>query len=59
MKNPVDVLRVKEQELVRVRLEIEALRIATRLLGDDEEGVGAVPPPAVRGNGASKIMALP
>ena len=33
MKNPYDVLRVKEQELARVRKEIEALRVAARLLG--------------------------
>ena len=32
MKNPYDVLRTKEQELVRVRKEIEALRIADALV---------------------------
>lgn len=32
MKNPYDVMRVKEQELMRVRKEMEALRIAARLL---------------------------
>lgn len=32
MKNPYDVLRIKEQELLRVRKETEALRIAARLL---------------------------
>lgn len=32
MKNPYDVIRVKEQELMRVRKEMEALRIAARLL---------------------------
>ena len=36
MKNPYDVLRTKEQELVRVRKEMEALRIAARLLGAEE-----------------------
>jgi hypothetical protein len=36
MKNPYDVLRVKEQELLRVRKEIEALRIAARLLGAED-----------------------
>jgi hypothetical protein len=35
MKNPVEVLRMKEQELVKVRTEIDALRIAARLLSDD------------------------
>ena len=36
MKNPYDVLRSKEQELTRVRKEVEALRVATRLLETDD-----------------------
>ncbi len=36
MKNPYDVLRMKEQELLRVRKEMEALRIAARLLGAED-----------------------
>jgi len=36
MKNPYDVLRAKEQELMRVRKEMEALRIAVRLLGAED-----------------------
>ena len=36
MKNPYDVLRTKEQELVRVRKEMEALRIAARLMGAED-----------------------
>ncbi len=36
MKNPYDVLRAKEQDLVRVRKEMEALRIAARLLGAED-----------------------
>jgi hypothetical protein len=32
MKNPYDVMRTKEQELLRLRKEMEALRIAARLL---------------------------
>lgn len=32
MKNPYDVIRIKEQEIIRVRKEMEALRIAARLL---------------------------
>ena len=35
MKNPVEVLKMKEQELLKVRTEIDALRIAARLLSDD------------------------
>ncbi len=34
MKNPMEVLRSKEQELVRVRQEVDALRLAARLLED-------------------------
>lgn len=36
MKNPYDVLRAKEQEMVKVRKEMEALRIAARLLGAED-----------------------
>ena len=36
MRNPYDLLRTKEQELMRVKKEIEALRITARLLGAEE-----------------------
>ncbi len=35
MKNPIDVIRTKEQEINRVKKEIDALRIAAQLLGDE------------------------
>ena len=35
MRDPLEVLRIKEQEIVRVRQEIEALRITAKLLGDE------------------------
>jgi hypothetical protein len=38
MKNPYDVLRMTEQELLRVRKEMDALRIAARLLGAEDSG---------------------
>ena len=38
MKNPYDVLRIKEQELMRVRKEMDALRIAARLLDAQDTG---------------------
>jgi hypothetical protein len=38
MKNPYDVLRMKEQELLRVRKEMDALRLAARLLGAEDPG---------------------
>ncbi len=36
MKNPYEVMRMKEQEMVRIRKEMEALRIAARLLGAED-----------------------
>jgi hypothetical protein len=36
MKNLVEVLRMKEQEMVRVKQEIEALRITAKLLGEEQ-----------------------
>jgi len=50
MKNIYDVLRSKEQELVRVRKEIDALRIAARLLSDETT-------PAA--NGKSQLLEMP
>ena len=35
MKHPVDVLRMKERQILKVRAEIEALRISVQLLGDE------------------------
>jgi hypothetical protein len=35
MKHSVDVLRMKEREILKVRAEIEALRITVRLLSDE------------------------
>ena len=35
MKNPMDVLRIKEQEIARVKKEIDALRIAAQLCGKE------------------------
>jgi hypothetical protein len=36
MKNPYEVLRAKEQEIVQVRKEMEALLLAASLIGSDE-----------------------
>jgi hypothetical protein len=41
MKNPYDVLKMKEQELIRVRKEMDALRIAARLLGAEDKNAQA------------------
>ena len=36
MKTVEEVLRMKEEEILRVRKEVEALRIAAGLLGDHD-----------------------
>jgi hypothetical protein len=48
MKNPYDVLRMKEQELARVRKEMEALRIAARLLGAEDPAANSDIQPKMR-----------
>ncbi len=35
MKNPFEVLKTKELEMVKVKKEIDALRVAIRLIGDE------------------------
>ena len=37
MKNPLEVLRMKEEEILRIRKEIEALKITARLLSESED----------------------
>jgi 23S rRNA maturation mini-RNase III len=37
MKDLLEVLRTKEDEIVRVKKEVEALRIAIGLLGEEEK----------------------
>ncbi len=37
MKNPFEVLRAKEQEVILVKRQVEALRIAARLLGEEDD----------------------
>ena len=46
MKNPYEVLRSKEQELIRIRKEMDALRIAARLLGAEDKAAAKGEPPA-------------
>lgn len=36
MKNPMEVLRTKEQELSRVKEEVAALRVAAHLLSEEQ-----------------------
>jgi hypothetical protein len=51
MKNIYEVLRTKEQEILRIRKEVDALRIAARLLADDSAPVAA--------NGKSQLLEMP
>jgi hypothetical protein len=41
MKDVMELLRAKEQELVKVKKQVEALRIAAPLLGADEDQHGS------------------
>lgn len=40
MKNIVDVLKQKETELQRVQAEIDALRVALRLMSEEGDSLG-------------------
>jgi len=57
MKNPLEVLRSKEQQLLQVRREIEALRVALPLLGDE----GDITPAAMAlpAKAAQRVVQLP
>ncbi|MGA2643123.1 MAG: hypothetical protein ABSF15_00315 [Candidatus Sulfotelmatobacter sp.] len=46
MKDVMELLRAKEQELVKVKRQVEALRIAAPLLGADEDQHGPAMTPA-------------
>ena len=35
MKNPFEVLKSTEQEVAKVKKEVDALRVAIRLIGDE------------------------
>lgn len=50
MKDVMELLRAKEQELLKVKRQIEALRIAAPLLGGEGDRVGpSMAPVAVKG----------
>lgn len=53
MKNINDVLRQKELEIQQIQREIEALRIAARLLADDDDA------PQARTSVASTVVPRP
>ena len=37
MRDVMELLRIKEQELLKIKRQVEALRIAAPLLGSEEE----------------------
>jgi hypothetical protein len=43
MRDVTELLRAKEQELLKVKRQVEALRIAAPLLGDDDDRVTPSP----------------
>jgi hypothetical protein len=53
MKSPAELLLTKELELQKVKREVEALRIAARLLIDDKE------PPKAPPQKLTKLMEMP
>ncbi len=55
MKNPYEVMRMKEQEMVRIRKEMEALRIAARLLDAEDPKKNAANEPS----SLSRVVEMP
>jgi len=55
MNNPGQALRIKEQELARVKKEVEALRIVAKLLTEEDTPANAKA--AAAGSTAPKRMA--
>ncbi len=50
MKNVMELLRAKEQELLKVKRQVEALRVAAPLLRSDDDPAEPAPPqPVARG----------
>jgi len=59
MKNPYEVLRAKEQELIRIRKEMDALRIAARLLGAEDKASGASDTNGEAGPQLTRVVEMP
>jgi hypothetical protein len=51
MRDVIEILRAKEQELSKVKKQVEALRIAAPLLGGDDPVVAAMTPKIPKENG--------
>jgi hypothetical protein len=59
MKDIHEVLRLKELEISRLEIEVEALRIAAPLLSDDEEFGNDNKPTSTRRSTASQSTQVP
>jgi hypothetical protein len=60
MKNVYEVLRQKEQELIRLEKEVEALRVAAPLLSDEKESsMTEIPKPAITAAPAPQPVRIP
>ena len=53
MKDVMEILRAKEQELSKVQKQVEALRIAAPLLGEENSGNSGKIQAAARGSNQS------
>lgn len=54
MRDVMELLRAKEQELVKVKRQVEALRIAAPLLGSEEDQARSFPR-SVDAQGSAKL----
>jgi len=59
MRNPLEVLREKEQQLLQVKKEIEALRTVLPLLGEEESFAELVSSLTVQPAAAARVMQFP
>jgi hypothetical protein len=55
MKDVMELLRAKEQELLKVRRQVEALRIALPLLGDEDDPLMPASKPASTNKGLANL----
>jgi hypothetical protein len=58
MKDVMEVLRAREQELMRVKEEVEALRVAAPLLGEEED-LAVASPAGVPAKRAQRVTEFP
>jgi hypothetical protein len=59
MKNVYEVLRLKEIEISRLEIEVEALRIAAPLLSEEGESANDSTPTSARPNAPSQLIQVP